>query len=253
MSRIRLIARLDIKAPNLIKGVQFEGLRKLGDPNEFAKRYYDAGIDEIIYMHIVASLYQRNSLLDIVSRTCRDIFVPLTCGGGIRSLEDAKSVLLAGADKVAINTAAIANPQLITDIARRFGSQCAVVSIEAKRRPGGGWEAFTDNGREHTGRDAVAWAKEAEARGRGEIILTSVDREGTGKGFDVELVREIAGTVAVPVIASGGLGTAEHLVDVVRDGKADAVAVADALHYRKLSIEDMRQALRDASIDTRSP
>ena len=177
MARIRLIARLDIKAPNLIKGVQFEGLRKLGDPNEFAKRYYDAGIDEIIYMDIVASLYQRNSLLDIVSRTCRDIFVPLTVGGGIRSLDDAKAVLRAGADKVAVNTAAIANPSLITDIARRFGSQCMVVSIEAKCRPGGGWEAFTDNGREHTGRDAVVWAKEAEQRGAGELLVTRAQRQ----------------------------------------------------------------------------
>jgi imidazole glycerol-phosphate synthase subunit HisF len=253
MARIRLIARLDIKAPNLIKGVQFEGLRKLGDPNEFAKRYYDAGIDEIIYMDIVASLYQRNSLLDIVSRTCRDIFVPLTVGGGIRSLDDAKAVLRAGADKVAVSTAAIANPSLITDIARRFGSQCMVVSIEAKCRPGGGWEAFTDNGREHTGRDAVVWAKEAESRGCGEILLTSVDRDGTRKGFDVELLREVAGSVAVPVIASGGLGTVGHLVDAVRDGKADAVAVADALHYQRLTVATMRQALRDAGIDTRTP
>lgn len=253
MARIRLIARLDIKAPNLIKGVQFEGLRKLGDPNKFAKRYYDAGIDEIIYMDIVASLYQRNSLLDIVSRTCRDIFVPLTVGGGIRSLDDAKAVLRAGADKVAVNTAAIANPSLITDIARRFGSQCMVVSIEAKCRPGGGWEAFTDNGREHTGRDAVVWAKEAESRGCGEILLTSVDREGTRKGFDVELLREVAGSVAVPVIASGGLGTVGHLVDAVRDGKADAVAVADALHYQRLTVATMRQALRDGGIDTRTP
>lgn len=253
MARLRLIARLDIKAPNLIKGVHLEGLRKLGDPNEFAKRYYDAGIDEIIYMDIVASLYQRNSLLDIVSRTCRDIFVPLTVGGGIRSLDDAKAALRAGADKVAVNTAAIADPALITNIARRFGSQCMVVSIEAKRRPAGGWEAFTDNGREHTGRDAVEWAKEAVSRGCGEILLTSVDREGTRKGFDIDLVREIAGSVPVPVIASGGLGTVNHLVDVVRHGKADAVAVADALHYNRLNVADLRHALIDAGIDTRTP
>lgn len=253
MARIRLIARLDIKAPNLIKGVQFEGLRKLGDPNAFAKRYYDAGIDEIIYMDIVASLYQRNSLLDIVSRTCRDIFVPLTVGGGIRSLDDAKSVLRAGADKVAVNTAAIANPQIISDVARRFGSQCMVVSIEAKRRAGGGWEALTDNGREHTGRDAIVWAREAQDRGCGEILLTSVDREGTRKGLDVELIREVAGSVAVPVIASGGLGTTQHLIEAVRDGKADAVAVADALHYQRLTVSDMRTALRNAGIDTRTP
>ena len=253
MARVRLIARLDIKAPNLIKGVQFEGLRKLGDPNLFARRYYEAGIDEIIYMDIVASLYQRNSLLDIVSRTCRDIFVPLTVGGGIRSLDDATAALRAGADKVAVNTAAIANPALITDIARRFGSQCVVASIEAKQRPGGGWEAYTDNGRQPTGRDAVAWARELVKLGCGEILLTSVDREGTRKGFDVDLVRAISGEVSVPVIASGGLGAASHLVDVVRDGKADAVAVADALHYNRIALKDLRGALLAANIDTRHP
>lgn len=253
MSRVRLIARLDIKAPYLIKSVQLEGLRKLGDPNDFARRYYEAGIDEIIYMDVVASLYQRNSLLDILSRACRDIFVPLTVGGGIRSLDDARAVLRAGADKLAINTAAIGNPQLITDIARRFGSQCMVVSIEAKQRPGGGgWEALTDNGREHTGWDAVAWAREAEARGCGEILLTSVDREGTRAGMDVALIREVTEAVSVPVIASGGLGTKEHLVHAVQEGKASAVATADALHYQRIPLLEMRAALKGAGIDTRS-
>lgn len=253
MARTRLIARLDIKAPNLVKGVMLEGLRKLGDPNAFARRYYEAGIDEIIYMDIVASLYQRNSLLDIVSRTCRDIFVPLTVGGGIRTIDDAKEALRGGADKVAVNTAAIANPALITDIARRFGSQCMVVSIEAKRKPGGGWEAFTDNGREHTGRDVIDWAQEAERRGCGEILLTSVDREGTRKGFDLDLIRAVSTAVGVPVIASGGLGTTAHLVEAVTAGRADAVAVADALHYNRLSVGDLRQALVSAGIDTRTP
>jgi cyclase len=252
MARVRLIARLDVKAPNLVKGVQLEGLRKVGDPNLFARRYYEAGIDEVIYMDIVASLYQRNGILDLVSRTCRDIFVPLTVGGGIRSIDDAKAALRAGADKVAINTASIANPALITEVARRFGSQCMITSIEAKRRPNGGWEAFTDNGREHTGLDAVKWAKEAVSRGSGEILLTSVDREGTRKGFDVELIREISGAVSVPVIASGGLGNLDHLVSAARDGKADAIAIADALHYNRLSISEMRQSLRDAGIDTRA-
>ena len=253
MRRVRIIARLDIKAPNLIKGVQLEGLRKLGDPNEFARRYYEQGVDEIIYMDIVASLYQRNSLLDIVSGACRDVYVPLTVGGGIRSLEDARAALRAGADKVAMNTAAVANPSLITDVARRFGSQCAVVSIEAKRRPGGsGWEAFTDNGREHTGLDVLEWAREAARRGCGEILLTSVDSEGGRKGFDVELTRAVAGIVDVPVIASGGMGTITHAVDVVTDGKADAVAIADFFHYGRGTVSDVRNGFRDAGIDVRS-
>ncbi len=252
MRRVRIIARLDIKAPNLIKGVQLEGLRKLGDPNTFARRYYEAGIDEIIYMDIVASLYQRNSLLDIISAACRDVYVPLTVGGGIRSLEDARAALRAGADKVAMNTAAVANPALITDVALRFGSQCAVVSIEAKRRPGGnGWEAFTDNGREHTGLDAVDWAREAARRGCGEILLTSVDREGGRKGFDVDLLKAVADVVEVPVIASGGLGMAEHAVHAVKEGHADAIAMADFLHYNRGSIADVRTTLQSAGIDVR--
>jgi cyclase len=248
---IRLIARLDVKVPNLIKGVQLEGLRKLGIPNEFAKGYYEAGIDEILYMDAVASLYQRNSLLEIVSRSCRDIFVPLTVGGGIRSLDDAKSVLRAGADKVAVNTAAFSNPQIITEIARRFGSQCMVVSIEAKRQAAGRWEALANCGRDHTGWDAVAWAREAQSRGCGEILITSVDREGTRSGMDIELIREISEAVSVPVIASGGVGTSAHIIDAVRAGKADAVAVADALHYRRLTIGEIRSALREAAVPVR--
>ncbi len=252
MRRVRIISRLDIKAPNLIKGVQLEGLRKLGDPNAFARRYYEAGIDEIIYMDIVASLYERNSLLDIISAACRDVYVPLTVGGGIRSLDDARAALRAGADKVAMNTAAIANPSLISDVARRFGSQCAVVSIEAKRKPTVGWEAFTDNGREHTGLDVLDWAREAGRRGCGEILLTSVDREGTRKGFDVELVRAVEEVVDVPIIASGGMGSIQHAIDVVKDGHADAVAMADVLHYNRLSIADVRTGLRRSGVDVRT-
>jgi imidazole glycerol-phosphate synthase subunit HisF len=243
---------MDIKAPNLIKGVQLEGLRKLGDPNVFARAYYEAGIDEIIYMDIVASLYQRNSLLDIVAVACRDVYVPLTVGGGIRSVDDARAALRAGADKVAVNTAAVADPTLITDIARRFGAQCVVVSIEAKRKPNGGWEAFTDNGREHTGRDAIEWAREVSRRGCGEILLTSVDQEGTRKGFDVELVKAVQDVVEVPVIASGGMGSLSHLVDVIQTGGADAVAVADALHYKRTTVSELRAGLSAAGISVRS-
>ena len=251
---VRLIARLDVKAPNLIKGVHLEGLRKLGDPNEFARRHYEAGADEIVYMDIVASLYERNSLLGIVERTTRDVFVPITVGGGIRSTHDAREALRAGADKVAVNTAAVRRSALITEISRQFGSQCMVLSIEAKRRPSGdGWWAFTDNGREHTGLDVVEWACRGVALGAGEILLTSVDREGTRKGFDLDLTRSVSEAVSVPVIASGGFGAPRHLVEVVHAGRADAVAVADALHYGRCTLADIRAAACDAGIPVRTP
>ena len=250
---VRLIARLDIKGPNLIKGIHLEGLRVIGDPQKYARRYYEAGADELVYMDIVASLYGRNSLTEIVKRAAQDIFMPMTVGGGVRSLEDAKQLLRAGADKVAVNTAAIGRPALVTEISRRFGSQCMVLSIEAKRVGEGRWEAYTDNGRERTGMDAVEWAKEGCRLGAGEILLTSVDREGTRKGFDVELVRAIAVVVPIPVIASGGMGTAEHFVQAVKDGKADAVAMADVLHYGRLGIGDIRETARAAHIPVRRP
>jgi cyclase len=250
VGRVRLIARLDIKAPNLIKGIRLEGLRVIGEPNQHAMRYYAQGADELIYMDIVASLYERNSLLDIVEKATRDVFVPLTVGGGLRSIEDVRAALAAGADKVAINTAASKRPALISEVAERFGSQCMVLSIEAKRDGKGGWEAFTDNGREHTGRDAVAWAKEGAARGAGEILLTSVDQEGTRKGFDCELIAAIAGAVPVPVIASGGMGTSDHLVEAATAG-ADGVAFADILHYGRSDIAALRAAARARGLDVR--
>jgi cyclase len=252
MSTVRLIARLDIKAPNLIKGVHLEGLRKIGDPQKHAQGYYEAGVDEIIYMDIVASLYNRSSLHEIVRRTAEQVFIPITVGGGIRSLADVEQMLRSGADKVAINTAAVRRPELITDVARRFGSQCMVLSIEAKRRPSGvGWEAFTDNGREHTGLDAVEWTKRSIDLGAGEIMLTSVDREGTRKGFDVELTRAVSEAASVPVIASGGMGTVQHLIDVVKEGKADAVAMADILHYKRVAFSEIRTGALQAGIVTR--
>jgi imidazole glycerol-phosphate synthase subunit HisF len=251
MSNVRLIARLDIKGPNLIKGIHLEGLRVVGDPQEFARRYYEAGADELVYMDIVASLYGRNSLIEIVKRAARDVFIPMTVGGGVRSVDDVKTLLRAGADKVAINTAAIRRPELITEVARRFGSQCMVLSIEAKRSPAGRWEAYTDNGREHTGLDAVDWARRGVELGAGEILLTSVDREGTGKGFDVELVRAVSQQVNVPLIASGGMGTMHHLLEVVRDGGADAVAMAKVLHYGNLSFSQIREAALVAGLHVR--
>ena len=253
MANVRLIARLDIKSEYLIKGIHLEGLRKVGDPAEFAKRYYDEGIDELIYMDIVASLYGRNNLAHIVRHAAQEVFVPMTVGGGIRSIEDVSELLRAGADKVAINTAAIRRPELITEVSRRFGSQCMVLSIEAKRVAEGRWEAYTDNGREHTGRDAVEWAIEGARLGAGEILLTSIDQEGTRKGFDVALVDAVASAVSIPVIASGGMGSVDHLADVVKNGHADAVAIADVLHYRRIGFSEIRNGARAAGIRVRQP
>lgn len=251
MNNIRLIARMDIKAPNLIKGVNLEGLRKIGDPAAFARKYYEAGIDEIVYMDIVASLYDRNSLGDIVSSTSEAVFIPITVGGGIRSLSDVENMMRCGADKVAINTAAVKRPELISDIATTFGSQCMVLSIEAKQTAAGKWEAYTDNGREKTGLDAIEWAKRGVSLGAGEIFLTSVDREGTRKGFDLPLIRQISDSVSVPVIASGGMGSVQHLVEAVTVGHADAVAMADILHYNRMQLADIRSAATSANIAVR--
>ena len=248
---IRLIARLDIKGPNLIKGIHLEGLRVIGSPGENALRYYLQGVDELIYMDCVASLYGRNHLSDIVRLAAKDIFVPMTVGGGIRAVEDATEILRAGADKVAINTAAVANPQLITDIARRFGSQCVALSIEAKQVGHERWEVYTENGRERTGLDVIEWVKKGVAMGAGEVLLTSVDREGTRKGFDIALVKAVSAEVAVPVIASGGMGKPDDLLPVVLEGGADAVAMADILHYRRATIGDVRATARDAGIHVR--
>jgi cyclase len=251
VSNLRLIARLDIKGPNLIKGMHLEGLRVMGSPEDFAGRYYNAGIDELIYMDVVASLYGRNHLGELLSRTARNIFVPITVGGGVRSVDEAGELLRAGADKVAINTAAVKNPSILDGLALRFGSQSVVLSVEAKRITGGGWEVYVENGREKTGLDVIEWIAEGVKRGVGEILLTSVDREGTRKGFDVELVRAIAGNVPVPVIASGGMGSVEHLIAVVRDGHADAVAMADVLHYKRLSLSAIREGAKSAGFNVR--
>jgi cyclase len=248
----RLIARLDIKGPNLIKGIHLEGLRVIGSPNEYARLYYQQGADELIYMDCVASLYGRNSLRDIVESAAQDVFVPMTVGGGIRSVADATDLLRSGADKVAVNTAAVANPELISDIAQRFGSQCMVLSIEAKQIAPDRWEVYTDNGRERTGLDVIEWVRRGVALGAGEILLTSVDREGTRRGFDVALVRAVTAEVSVPVIASGGMGTPQDLVDVVLQGEADAVAMADILHYRRAAIGDVRAVAQAAGLHVRT-
>ncbi|OME87127.1 imidazole glycerol phosphate synthase subunit HisF [Paenibacillus sp. FSL A5-0031] len=240
MGNTRIIARLDIKGDKLIKGVHLEGLRVVGDPQKFAQRYYQAGIDEIIFMDSVASLYERNNLAEIVKYTAENVFIPFTVGGGIRSSDDVQRLLRAGADKVAVNTAATREPELITEISRRFGSQCMVLSIEAKRIGDAKWEAYIENGREPTGLNVVEWAIEAVRMGAGEILLTSIDQEGTKKGFDCELVKAVSSQVPVPVIASGGMGEMGHFEAVVKDGFADAVAMADVLHYDRISLVDLR-------------
>ena len=228
---LRIIPRLDIKGPNLVKGIHLEGLRVLGKPEVAARYYYENGADELIYMDVVASLYGRNSLTEIIKRTSREIFIPLTVGGGLRTLDDIRTVLKAGADKVALNTAAIANPNLITEAAQRFGSSTILGSIEAIRKSEGTWEAYTDNGREKTGVDALSWAKQLVELGVGEIMVTSIDQEGTGEGFDLDLTRSIADEVSVPVIACGGAGNVSHISEVVLQARADAVSVASILHY----------------------
>jgi len=248
---IRIIPRLDIKGPNLVKGVHLEGLRVLGRPEWYFNQYYQDGADELIYVDTVASLYRRNNLVDVVSRAAGHAFIPLTVGGGIRSVEDIQRLLRAGADKVAINTAAIKDPSLIRDSARAFGTQCIVLYVEAKERTPGKYECLTDNGREKTGVDVFDWVKKAADLGAGEILLTSVDREGTGKGFDIELTARVAELVDVPVIASGGAGNLEHLYEALTKGKADAVLAASIFHYREYSVRETKKYLRKKGVSVR--
>jgi cyclase len=249
----RIIACLDVDDGRVVKGVQFENLRDAGDPAELARSHSAAGADEIVLLDISAAHERRATLLDTVSRAARQLFIPFTVGGGIRSLEDAVAVFSAGADKISINSAALADPTLITRIGERFGSQAVVVAIDAKRRGQSLWEAFTHGGRAGTGRDAIAWAQEAEARGAGEILLTSMDRDGTGEGFDCELTRAVADAVRIPVIASGGAGGAAHFVEVFRGGRADAALAASIFHYGFSRLSDLKQQLGSQGIPMRWP
>lgn len=242
MRNLRIIPRLDVKMEWLIKGVQMEGWRKVGDPAEYAKAYADAGADELLFMDVVASLYERNSLHNIVRKVASAVFVPMTVGGGIRTVEDVIMLLACGADKVALNTAVTRHPELITEVSNRFGAQATVVSIEAIKNRGS-WLAMTDNGRNHTGRDVIAWAKEAEERGAGEIIITSIDRDGLGAGYDLDLVRLVTEQVTIPVVSGGGFGKADHLNDLITQTQASAFSVAQALHWKKLDMADLRDTL----------
>lgn len=228
-----------------MKGIHLEGLRVMGAPADFAARYYREGADELLYLDVVASLYGRNGLLDLVERTAREIFVPLTVAGGVRSTADVHALLRAGADKVAINTAAVQRPELLREASHVFGSQCIVLSIEAKRMAPGKWEVYTDSGRERTRLDVVDWAKKAVDLGVGEILLTSVDQDGTRRGFDLDLIAAIGPHVHVPVIASGGAGTPEHVAEALRAG-ADGVSLGTMLHFQLASIGAIKEHLRGA-------
>jgi cyclase len=251
MHKLRLIARLDIKNEYVIKGIHLEGLRKIGDPIELAKKYYSQGIDEIVFMDAVASLYGRNNLFHIIEAACKEVFIPITIGGGIRAVKDIEYALKSGADKIAINTQAIKNPELIREASRIYGSQCIIGSIEAKKRGPNKWEAFVDNGREETGIDVIEWAKQLEQLGAGEIMVTSIDQEGTKKGFDVELVKQISGLVSIPVIASGGAGNVNHLKTVVLESQAGAIAVASLIHYNLADVSQIKHEINKSGIAIR--
>jgi imidazole glycerol-phosphate synthase subunit HisF len=250
----RIIACLDVDGGRVVKGVKFLNLRDAGDPAELALAHSEAGADEVVLLDISATAEKRKTLLETVRRTAGQLFIPFTVGGGIRSLEDAAAVFDAGADKVSLNSAAVARPELITQIAERFGSQAAIVAIDAKGMNGSGsYQVFVAGGRTATGRDAYEWAREAESRGAGEILLTSMDRDGTGNGFDCELTRLISTSVRIPVIASGGAGSAAHFADVFRDGRADAALAASILHYGITKLGELKQELAAAGIPMRWP
>jgi len=246
---IRIIARLDMKGENVVKGINLEGIRPIGKPESMAKEYYLNGIDEIIYMDVVASLYERNSLSNYIKQAASNIFVPLTVGGGIRNLEDIKMALDSGADKVAINSAALKNPIFLKEASEEVGSQAIVLSIEAKQHKDNSWEAYYDNGRERSGKNVYDWVQEATELGAGELLLTSIDKEGLKNGMDIELLSKMRGKLNIPIIISGGVGKVKHIMDIA--DKADGVAIASALHYKDLSICDIKSDLRKNNIFVR--
>ena len=246
---IRIIPKLEIKGENLIKGVQLEGLRVIGEPSHYAKLYYADGADEIIYYDVVASLYGRNSLLDVVKKTAADVFIPMTVGGGVRSTDDVAQLLKLGADKISLNSAAIQNPQLITEIANRFGSQCCVVEIQTKNVGDGKWTALYENGREYSGLDAVDWACKVVSLGAGELLLTSVDKDGTKSGMDVALNSTIAKKVNVPVIVSGGVGSLSDVRESIVSSSVSGLAIGTLFHYNLCSISEIKKALLETGLD----
>lgn len=238
---MRVIARLDIKGPNLIKGLQLEGLRVIGDPNKHAIKYYNQGADELLFIDCVASLYGRNNLIDIINHASKDIFIPVTVGGGIRKIEDAEKLFLNGADKIAINSAAVRQPSLINDLVKNFGSQAVVVSIQAKKIDEDKWNAYLDNGRENSGKEIIEWLNEATSRGAGEILVTSVDNDGTKKGFDLKLYDKINKNCNLPLIISGGMGKPEDLLKLNNFSDCNAVAAGTILHYDLAKISEIKE------------
>lgn len=251
MAKIRIIPRLDVKGPNVVKPVMTEALRVVGNPKTFANQYYKEGADEIIYMDIVASLYGRNLDFDQLRTVTEGIFIPFTVGGGIRSIQDINNVLRAGADKVAINTYSVSHPNLLKEAVETFGAQCIVLSVDAKKQSDGSWEAYTDGGRERTSKDVISWVKQAIEQGVGEILVASIDRDGTRSGYEIDLVRKISSFAPIPVIAHGGAGSFESFYDVIVGGGADAVSASSVFHYNELTIGQVKKYLRNKKIDVR--
>lgn len=252
MHKLRLIARLDVKNQHVIKGIHLEGLRKIGDPIELAKKYYEQGIDEVVFMDAVASLYGRNNLFHIIEAACKEVFIPITIGGGIRKVKDIELALKAGADKIALNTQAVKNPDIIREASRIYGAQCIIGSIEAKKKGPSKWEVYVNNGREETGIDVIDWVKELEQLGAGELMVTSIDQEGTKKGFDLDLVKQISGLVSIPVIASGGAGNIHHIMTVATETQVGAVAAASLFHYNLHGVSEIKKELSQAGISIRA-
>ena len=257
MRTARVIPCLDVDAGRVVKGVNFVGLRDAGDPVELAARYDAEGADELVFLDITASSDQRDTIVDVVRRTAEQVFIPFTIGGGIRTVDDARRLLRAGADKVSVNTAAVERPELVAEISAEFGNQCVVVAIDGRRRmddagePTDGWDVFTHGGRTPTGRDVVAWAQEVEHLGAGEILLTSMDRDGTRNGFDVEQTSAVSDAVGIPVIASGGVGTLDHLVEGVTAGRADAVLAASIFHFGEHTVHEAKAHMLSAGVAVR--
>lgn len=251
MKNIRIIPRLDIKGPNVVKPIQTEALRVVGNPKELAYRYYQAGADEIIYLDIVASLYQRNLDFELLKSAAENIFIPITVGGGLRSINDINNVLRSGADKVAINTYAVKNSGFIKEAVREFGSQCIVLYVEAKKQAGGGYEVYTDGGREKTGLEVISWIKKAIKLGVGEILVTSVDKDGTRCGYDLELLKKISVFSPVPVIAHGGAGRPESLKQAITEAGVDALSISSIFHYNEYSIAEVKDYLSSNNINVR--
>lgn len=248
----RIIPCLDVRGGRVVKGVNFINIRDAGDPVEIASFYDKAGADELTFLDITATSEARNIMIDVVSRVAEQVFIPFTVGGGIRTVDDFREILKAGADKVSVNSAALKRPELISEAADRFGSQCVVAAIDAKRRDdGSGWDVYLNGGRINTDRDAVEWAVEAEKLGAGEILLTSMDCDGTKNGYDIELTRSISESVKIPVIASGGAGTMEHFYEALTSGKADAVLAASLFHFREMEIRDLKAYLKEKGIEVR--